>query len=262
MKRFILLSLLFSCMMIAVVNAQEKRKSFNIEKPSIRAFLPDSNLATGRAIVVCPGGGYEHLALEHEGYDWAPYFNKQGIALFVLKYRMPHGDPSIPVSDVEAAIRLVRDSASVWNINPDDIGIMGFSAGGHLASTVATHCAESSPLSFQILFYPVITMDRTFTHMGSHDNFVGKEATEEFEKKYSNEKSVTKRTPRAFIVFSNDDTVVSPENGIRYYSALHANGIPAVIHIYATGGHGWGIREDFRYKKEMLDELSAWLRDF
>lgn len=127
-------------------------ETFDIEQPSLRVFLPAPELATGRAVVACPGGGYSHLAFEHEGCDWAPYFNKQGIALIVLKYRMPNGDRTLPISDAEAAMKLVRDSADVWNLNPNDIGIMGSSAGGHLASTIATHAKPELRPNFQILF--------------------------------------------------------------------------------------------------------------
>ena len=129
------------------------------------AYFFRRRLATGRAVVACPGGGYSHLAVDHEGYDWAPYFNKQGIALIVLKYRMPNGDRTLPISDAEAAMKIVRDSADVWNLNPRDIGIMGSSAGGHLASTIATHAKPELRPDFQILFYPVITMDKSYTHM-------------------------------------------------------------------------------------------------
>ena len=243
-------------------SAQSAPKPFDIEQPSLRVFLPAPELATGRAVVACPGGGYSGLAVNHEGYDWAPYFNKQGIALIVLKYRMPKGDRTLPISDAEVAMKMVRDSADVWNLNPNDIGIMGSSAGGHLASTIATHAPKELRPNFQILFYPVITMDKSFTHMGSHDNLLGKDASEELEKEFSNEKQVTKETPRAFIVYSDDDKVVPPANGVNYYLALNKKGVPSVLHIYPTGGHGWGIREDFLYKSEMQNELTSWLRSF
>ena len=242
--------------------AQKAPNPFDIEQPSLRVFLPAPELATGRAVVACPGGGYSHLAVDHEGYDWAPYFNKQGIALIVLKYRMPKGDRTLPISDAEAAMKIVRDSADVWNLNPNDIGIMGSSAGGHLASTIATHAKPELRPNFQILFYPVITMNQSYTHMGSRNNLLGKEASAELEKEYSNEKQVTKETPRAFIVYSDDDNAVPPANGVNYYLALNKNKVPAVLHIYPSGGHGWGIREGFLYKNEMLDELTAWLRSF
>ncbi|MFS2724167.1 GDSL-type esterase/lipase family protein [Bacteroides thetaiotaomicron] len=256
---FVLLVLLLTGLQ---VSAQSTPKPFDIEQPSLRVFLPAPELATGRAVVACPGGGYSGLAVNHEGYDWAPYFNKQGIALIVLKYRMPKGDRTLPISDAEAAMKMVRDSADVWNLNPNDIGIMGSSAGGHLASTIATHAPEALRPNFQILFYPVITMDKSFTHMGSHDNLLGKDASAELEKEFSNEKQVTKETPRAFIVYSDDDKVVPPANGVNYYLALNKKGVPSVLHIYPTGGHGWGIREDFLYKSEMQNELTSWLRSF
>lgn len=256
---FVLLVLLLTGLQ---VSAQSTPKPFDIEQPSLRVFLPAPELATGRAVVACPGGGYSGLAVNHEGYDWAPYFNKQGIALIVLKYRMPKGDRTLPISDAEAAMKMVRDSADVWNLNPNDVGIMGSSAGGHLASTIATHTPEALRPNFQILFYPVITMDKSFTHMGSHDNLLGKDASAELEKEFSNEKQVTKETPRAFIVYSDDDKVVPPANGVNYYLALNKKGVPSVLHIYPTGGHGWGIREDFLYKSEMQNELTSWLRSF
>ena len=256
---FVLLVLLLTGLQ---VSAQSTPKPFDIEQPSLRVFLPAPELATGRAVVACPGGGYSGLAVNHEGYDWAPYFNKQGIALIVLKYRMPKGDRTLPISDAEAAMKMVRDSADVWNLNPNDIGIMGSSAGGHLASTIATHAPEALCPNFQILFYPVITMDKSFTHMGSHDNLLGKDASADLEKEFSNEKQVTKETPRAFIVYSDDDKVVPPANGVNYYLALNKKGVPSVLHIYPTGGHGWGIREDFLYKSEMQNELTSWLRSF
>ena len=215
---FILLLLFFAGSRVV---AQNVPKPFDIEQPSLRVFLPAPELATGRAVVACPGGGYSHLAFEHEGCDWAPYFNKQGIALIVLKYRMPNGDRTLPISDAEAAMKLVRDSADVWNLNPNDIGIMGSSAGGHLASTIATHAKPELRPNFQILFYPVITMDKSYTHRGSHDNLLGKDASAELELEYSNEKQVTKDTPRAFIVYSDDDKVVSPANGVNYYLELN-----------------------------------------
>ena len=256
---FVLLVLLLTGLQ---VSAQSTPKPFDIEQPSLRVFLPAPELATGRAVVACPGGGYSGLSVNHAGYDWAPYFNKQGIALIVLKYRMPKGDRTLPISDAEAAMKMVRDSADVWNLNPNDIGIMGSSAGGHLASTIATHAPEALRPNFQILFYPVITMDKSFTHMGSHDNLLGKDASADLEKEFSNEKQVTKETPRAFIVYSDDDKVVPPANGVNYYLALNKKGVPSVLHIYPTGGHGWGIREDFLYKSEMQNELTSWLRSF
>ena len=158
----------------------------------VRVYLPNAKRATGRAVVICPGGGYTHLAMDHEGYQWGAFFNNMGIAAIVLKYRMPHGKPEVPVSDAEEAIRLVRRNAEKWHINPNDVGIMGFSAGGHLASTIATHSVKDAKPDFQILFYPVITMDPAFTHQGSHDNLLGKDAKKKTEDKYSSDMQVTR----------------------------------------------------------------------
>ena len=225
-------------------------------------YLPKKGEATGRAIVVCPGGGYQHLAMQHEGHQWAPFFANQGIATIVLKYRMPKGNPAVPVSDAEEAIRLVRRNAAEWGINSNDIGIMGSSAGGHLASTVATHVTGEGKPNFQILFYPVITMRQGVTHRGSHNNLIGEKASPETELLYSNEKQASASTPRAFIALSNDDRSVPAANGVEYYLSLNANKVPASLHVYPTGGHGWGIRESFRYHLEVMSELRTWLKSF
>ncbi len=225
-------------------------------------YLPKTENATGRAVVICPGGGYAHLAMDHEGKDWAPYFNNMGIAAIVLKYRMPHGNNDIPVSDAEAAIKLVRDNASKWNIKSNDVGIMGSSAGGHLASTISTHSNGNAKPNFQILFYPVITMMPGYTHQGSHDNFLGKDAKKKDEKEYSNDMQVTRTTPHAWIALSDDDRVVIPSNGVNYYTELYRHDVPATLHVYPSGGHGWGIRPGFKYHSLMMMELAEWLRSF
>lgn len=211
-------------------------------------------------VVICPGGGYTHLAIGHEGYDWAPFFNDLGISVVVLKYRMPHGVKEIPYEDAEEAIRLVRSHAADWGIDPQQVGIMGSSAGGHLASTVATHAIGKNKPNFQILFYPVITMDKSFTHMGSHDALLGAEAPKELEWDYSNEHQVTPRAPRAFIALSDDDHVVPPLNGVSYYISLNASQVPSVLHVYPTGDHGWGMRSSFAHHDDMLQDLKTWLK--
>ena len=228
----------------------------------VTVFLPSEKKATGRAVVVCPGGGYSHLAMAHEGYDWAPFFNQMGIAVIVLKYRMPHGNLNVPVSDAEEAIRFVRRNAEKWRINRNDIGIMGSSAGGHLASTIATHSTGDAAVNFQILFYPVITMDPGYTHKGSHDNFLGKDAKKTAEHEFSNEAQVNRNTPKAFIALSDDDRTVPPINGVNYYLSCCKYDVSASLHVYRSGGHGWGIRSNFEYHLEMLQELRAWLRSF
>lgn len=227
----------------------------------VYVFLPAAH-ATGRAILICPGGGYVGLAMEHEGTMWAQFYNSMGIAAIVLKYRMPHGNKNVPVSDAEQAMRLIRANADAWHINRDDIGIMGSSAGGHLASTLATHAAADVRPDFQILFYPVITMDPEFTHMGSHDNFLGQKAKKKDEVAYSNDLQVSRTTPRALILLSDDDGLVVPANGVNYYLALYKHDIPASLMVYPTGGHGWGMSTDFAYHLEMLMNVRAWLSSF
>ena len=240
------------------------------DKAELTIYLPKAEKATGRAVVCCPGGGYQHLAMDHEGHQWATFFNNQGIALIVLKYRMPHGNRLIPISDAEEAIKIVRRHASEWHIKTDDIGIMGFSAGGHLASTIATHSKGEAAPNFQILFYPVITMDLGYTHKGSHDNFLGttsdskkdQKEMRRLEQDYSNDLQVNRTTPRAFLALSDDDKAVPAATGLNYYLQLYKHGVPASIHIYPTGGHGWGYRESFTYHYQMVFELKAWLESF
>ena len=232
-----------------------------IYTPFVRVFLPAKEKATGRIVVIFPGGGYGMVALDHEGYSWAKYFNEQGIAIIVLKYRLPKGNYKIPIFDAEAALKMVKDSSKVWNINQDDVGIMGFSAGGHLASTIATHTKSPLKPKFQILFYPVITMDKTYTQMGTHNNLLGKDANKEIENLYSNEKQVNKDTPLAFVVLAADDQVVPPANGINYFQALIKNNVYSSLHVYPTGGHGWGFNENYKYHEEILSELSLWLKE-
>ena len=240
-----------------------KEKSVDREDTArVRVFLPAENKNTRRAVVICPGGGYSHLAIEHEGYDWATFFNQEGIAAIVLKYRMPHGKYEVPISDAEEAIKLVRERSAEWRINPDDVGIMGFSAGGHLASTLATHSVKDAKPNFQILFYPVISMNPEFTHRGSHDNLLGEKPRKKREIEFSNDMQVSRTTPRAWIALSFNDDVVMPINGTNYYTELYKHDVPACIHVYPTGGHGWGFRSSFDYHIEMLLELKAWLKSF
>ncbi len=232
----------------------------NIKNPDITVYRAEH--PNGMAVIMCPGGGYARLAMNHEGHDMAPWFNTQGITYVVLKYRMPNGHKEVPFSDVEQAIRLVRQHAAEWNINPAKVGIMGASAGGHLASTLATHYTskETRP-DFQILLYPVITMDANFTHAGSRENLITKNPSADLIAKYSNELQVNAQTPQAFIALSSDDKAVLPQNSINYYLALLKHNVPATMHIYPTGGHGWGFRDNFTYKRQWTDELEKWLRN-
>ena len=243
-------------------NGAPTSNGVDTDTAKVYVSLPDAKRATGRCIVICPGGGYSHLAMNHEGHDWAPFFNNMGIATVVLKYRMPHGVCQVPLEDAEEAMRLVRRNAKQWNINPDQVGIMGSSAGGHLASTLATRSKGDAAANFQILFYPVITMDPSFTHLGSHDNLLGKDAKKKLEREYSNDQQVTRVTPRAFIVLSDNDHTVLPVNGVNYYFECYRHDVPASLHVYPTGGHGWGIRTSFAFHVEMMQELRTWLNSF
>lgn len=228
----------------------------------IKVFLPDAKRATGRAVVICPGGGYAHLAMEHEGTQWAPFFNNMGIAAIVLHYRMPNGNVKVPISDAEEAMRIVRRNAKNWHINASNVGIMGFSAGGHLASTIATQSKADAKPNFQILFYPVITMMQGYTHQGSHDNLLGKDAHKKDEQKYCSDLQVTRVTPRACLLLSDDDHTVMPINSVNYYAELYRHDVPASLYIFPTGGHGWGMNTSFAYHAEMLTNLKGWLESF
>lgn len=232
----------------------------NVVNPSITVY-PARN-PNGMAVIACPGGGYARLAMNHEGHDMAEWFNAQGITYVVLKYRMPNGHSEVPLSDAEQAIRLVRQHANEWKINSQKIGIMGSSAGGHLAASLATlHSSAETRPDFQILFYPVISMQEGITHMGSRTNLITKEATPELETKYCLEKQVTEHTPQAFLMLSADDNAVIPLNSINYFLALREKGISATMHIYPIGGHGWGFRDNFIYKRQWTGELEKWLRE-
>ncbi|MBQ6651785.1 MAG: alpha/beta hydrolase [Prevotella sp.] len=232
------------------------------DQAMLRVFLPEAKRATGRAIVICPGGSYRGLAIDHEGYDWGPFLATQGIAAIVLKYRMPHGNCQVPISDAEQAMRLVRANAENWNISANDVGIMGFSAGGHLASTLATHSKGDARPDFQILFYPVISMQPGYTHKESHDNFLGSYTTKSEERNFSNDLQVSRNTPRALIILSDDDDVVEPNNGVNYYTELYRHDVPASLYVYPSGGHGYGIKPTFRFHIEMLLNIKAWLKSF
>ena len=228
--------------------------------PAITVYTPKH--PTGKTIVMCPGGGYTHQATAHEGHDMADWMNSQGITYVVLKYRLPGKNHEIPLSDAEEAMRVVRRYAKELGVDPGKVGIAGASAGGHLASTLATHYSspETRP-DFQILFYPVVSMDADVTHLGSRVNLLGDNPDEELVRKYSNELQVTPDTPRAFIMLSADDGAVPPANSINYFNALTANKVKASLHVYPVGGHGWGFRDKFKYKRQWTGELEKWLRE-
>ena len=223
-----------------------------VSEPKLVAYFAEK--PNGTSVIICPGGGYRILAFSHEGYDVAKELNKQGITAFVLKYRLPSDEIMVdktigPLQDAQQAIRTVRKNAEKWNLDPNKIGIMGFSAGGHLASTLSTHFTKSlihNPDSislrpdFSVLGYPVITMG-TFTHKGSKENLLGKNPPEAQVKEYSNELKVNKNTPPAFLFLANDDKGVPSENSVDYMLALKKCGVPVEAHFYKGGGHGFGL---------------------
>lgn len=239
------------------MRAQARDGALYVAEPTLTVFPAERG--NGLAIVACPGGGYWGLAMEHEGTAMADWMNRQGITYAVLRYRMPNGHHEVPLSDAQEALRVMRRHADEWNVRK--LGIMGSSAGGHLASTAATRFADAATRpDFQILFYPVITMDPAFTHMGSHDNLLGKNPSGTLEEKYSNERQVRPDTPPAFILHCTDDDVVPVANAVAYYSALARNGVSASLHIYPTGGHGWGYNDSYAFKRQWTGELEKWLQ--
>ncbi len=228
----------------------------------LHVYMPEVGKASGRAVLDCPGGGYGHLSMQNEGSDWAEYFTSRGVVFAILEYRMPKGNPDIPVSDACWGIRTLRDSAQVWHINPHDVGIMGFSAGGHLASTVSTQAEADARPDFSILFYPVITMGKVGQHEGSCKSFLGEQRdSEEMQQRYSSNLQVKSQlTPPAIILLANNDRGVPPvTNGIAYYSAMRDCGNDCSLHVYPQGGHGFGMRDTFPHHNQMLNDLSEWL---
>lgn len=230
------------------------------QAPALEIFIPQN--PAGPAVVACPGGGYGFLAYEKEGSDWAEWLGERGIALAVLNYTLPEGRHMLPGNDAKAAIAYLRANAGNLGLDPDKIGIMGFSAGGHLASTAATHydSPDNRP-SFQILVYPVISMDKTITHGGTRHNLIGDDAADELVRLYSNELQVKAGNPPAYIIACEDDRTVPVANSLRYYQALTDAGVAAEMHIFPTGGHGFGKLPGFKYVDSMLSTLSDWLAD-
>ena len=231
-------------------------------KAQMVCFLPKA--PSGKAVVGVPGGGYSMLSNTHEGTLASGWMNEQGIAYFVVNYRLPDGDRTKPMGDVEQGIRIVRDSAKVWGINPHDVGIMGFSAGGHLASVISTHADFDVRPDFTILFYPVISMDERVSHKWSCRNFLGEEGQKNpaLVHDFSTQNAVRRHlTPPACIIMASDDRLVpSVTNGVQYYSAMRNAGNECAMYIYPTGDHGFGFGPWFRYHHQMLNDLGAWLK--
>ncbi|WP_268122420.1 alpha/beta hydrolase [Roseivirga pacifica] len=229
-----------------------------IQKPEIEVFLPPNRKNSGTAVLIMPGGGYAGLAYDWEGTDVAKYFNSIGVAAFVLKYRVPlsksvENKEWVPLQDAQRAIRIIRAQAAEFKVDKNSIGVMGFSAGGHLASTLGTHYnnqlpfmddaveKESARPDFLMLMYPVISMKSSLTHQGSHDNLIGKAADKQLRDMFSNELHVNAQTPPTFLLHATDDGAVKVENSLVFYQALKDNGVPVEMHIFPAGGHGFGL---------------------
>lgn len=242
----------------------------NVSVPTLTSYHPNEQLATGAAVIICPGGGYLGESYLREGTLIAETFVKKGIAAFILKYRLPSDSIMIdkaigPLQDAQQAIKTVRQNASAWNIDPSKIGIMGFSAGGHLASTAGTHFDKSyisnkAQISlrpdFMVLIYPVISMTDEIGHLGSRQNLLGKSATAMQKEMFSNELQVSPNTPPTWITHTGDDNVVPVENSIRFYQALIKNKVPSEMHLYPKGNHGFVLSLP---TEEWMQPLFDWM---
>lgn len=245
----------------------------DLDKPAIFAYLPEKEKQTGAAIVIYPGGGYGGLAMDHEGKQIAQWMNKLGITAFVTRYRLgrTYGHP-VPLQDAQRALRYVRAHAEKWNIEKNRVGIIGFSAGGHLASTVGTHFdsgleadedpinKESSKPDFMILGYPVISMQDGVTHAGSKRNLLGTEPDPKLVELLSNELQVKKDTPPTFIFQTNEDTAVKAENCLLFTMALRKAGVPVELHMYERGRHGVGMGAGIFGTSSWTGRLEDWLQ--
>ncbi len=250
----------------------EGRRVRYVSEPTLTIYLPPKEQSTGVAVVICPGGGYGIEAMDHEGYEVAEFLQSHGIAGIVLKYRLPYGHSELPLQDAQQAMRLVRFHAEEWLIDPKRVGIAGFSAGGHLASTLSTHFDSGSNDSntavgklscrpdFSILLYPVITFKEEWGHMGSRENLIGKTNDWKIIEKFCNELQVNNQTPPAFIALADDDTGVKPRNSIEYYMALKREGVPAELHIFKEGGHGFGMRKTGKAHDQWPLMVVEWMK--
>ncbi len=243
-----------------------------ITRPTLTIYLPLKEKAGGTAVIICPGGGYWVNAISHEGMDVAKQFVEMGVTAFVVKYRIPNDATMIrkeigPLQDAQQAIKIVRQRASEWNINPNRIGIMGFSAGGHLASTAGTHFKEafidnpekiSLRPDFMILIYPVISFNDSIGHIGSRNQLIGEHPSKDRVHYFSNELQITKETPPAFLIHASDDEEVKPENSLVFYEGLIKKKVPAEIHIYQRGGHGFGLNNETT-SDSWFDRCKNWM---
>lgn len=254
-------------------NDPSKPRTAKVVAPTLDVYLAAKDKTTGTAVVICPGGGYGFLAVDHEGAQVAKWLNDLGISAFVLKYRLPSDvimkDKSVgPLQDVQEAIRTVRRRATDWGVNPQRIGVMGFSAGGHLAASASTLYADnvypsdgtSARPDFSILVYPVISMELSLTHLGSRNNLLGKDPSEALVKHFSLDQQVNPDTPPAFLIHSEDDGTVRIENSVQYFLALKNARVPAEFHAYPVGGHGYGLGQAPGKPGQWPDALKAWLK--
>jgi acetyl esterase/lipase len=250
----------------------EGKRVRNVSEAEMYVYLPKIGVNTGAAMVICPGGGYMIEAMDHEGYEMAEWLATQGVAGIVLKYRLPYGHHEIPLEDVQRTMRIVRQKAAEWGINPSKIGIAGSSAGGHLASTAGTrfdlgNTEASDPIEkfscrpdFMLLLYPVITFDEEYGHMGSRTNLIGANAKFDLVERYSNEKQVTAQTPPTFLVHADDDTGVPSRNSVEFYMALKKHKIPAEMHIFRQGGHGFGMNKKNLPVDQWPNLFTQWMK--
>ncbi len=244
----------------------------NVSEAEMYVYLPEKEKNTGAAVVICPGGGYLIEDMDHEGFQMAEWLKSKGIAGIVLKYRLPYGHSEIPSGDARRAMRIVRMNAKEWRIDPNKIGIAGSSAGGHLASTVGTrfdqgNLQSSDPVEkiscrpdFMLLLYPVISFNEEIGHMGSRKNLIGETNDWKLAKPYSNEYNVTRDTPPTFLILADDDKAVIPHNSVEFYLALKKNNIPAEMHIFQDGGHGFGITKKNLPVDQWPDLFYNWLK--
>jgi len=232
----------------------------NIRNPRMYFYPAAKEKSIGSSVLICPGGGYVGVSVIKEGEEIAKWFNDLGVTAFVLYYRMPNGHSDIPLKDAQTALMIIKKGAKEWNLDEHKIGVMGFSAGGHLASTVGTHFTKNNRPDFMILAYPVITMNKKLTHTGSRENLIGKDPNEKLVKFYSSELHVEKNTPPTFMVVATDDDVVPVENSYMFYKALQAKNVPAEIHTFPKGGHGFGMRKRGLEVDNWPDFLKKWLQ--
>lgn len=224
-------------------------------------YSPKKESNKGVAIVVCPGGSYQNHAMNHEGHDVAQWLASEGITGVVLKYRLPKGNNKIPISDLRETTKYLRKLSKEFSLNPNKIGVMGFSAGGHLASTHLTHYVDSmSRPDFGVLFYPVITTDKRYTHEPSFNNLLGEFSSQKELNAFSNENNITSETPPT-LLFHSDNDRVHPMNSILFFEGLKKKNIPAAIYIFPSGGHGWGFRKEFAYHNIWKGLLMEWITE-